>query len=117
MTSHLFLKNRICKWLLFICAQASGLLIKEILFHLMFFFSFEGQAYLENQCKPSKGKCEIAGFSALKQVSITLFGKEFHELTSEAIKILGINFYYDEQIENKENFIKHIIKIEKSHLP
>lgn len=35
---------------------------------------------------------------------MALCGRECLELTSEAIKILSINFYCNKQIENNENF-------------
>ena len=62
--------------------------------------------------KPNKSKCKIAGISALKGVSLELCGMECIDLTKNSVKILGIHFSYNKKIENEENFIKIIKKIE-----
>ena len=62
--------------------------------------------------KPNKSKCEIAGIDVLKWVSIKLCGKECIDLTKNSVKILGIHFSYNKKIEDEENFIKLINKIE-----
>ena len=62
--------------------------------------------------KPNKSKCKIAGIGALKGVSLELCGMECIDLTKNSVKILGIHFSYNKKIENKENFIKIIKKIE-----
>ena len=62
--------------------------------------------------KPNKSKCEIAGISVLKGVSMELCGMECIDLTKNSVKILGIHFSYNKKIENEENFIKLIKKIE-----
>ena len=62
--------------------------------------------------KPNKSKCEIAGISVLKGLSMELCGMECTDLTKHSVKILGIHFSYNKKIENEENFIKLIKKIE-----
>ena len=62
--------------------------------------------------KPNKSKCEIAGIGVLKGMSIELCGMECIDLTKNSVKILGIHFSYNKKIENEENFIKLIKKIE-----
>ena len=41
-----------------------------------------------------------------------LCGMESIDLIKNSVKILGIHFYYNKKIENEENFIKLIMKIE-----
>ena len=62
--------------------------------------------------KPNKSKCEIPGAGVLKGVAMELCGMECIDLTKNLVKILGIHFSYNEKIENEENFIKLIKKIE-----
>ena len=40
--------------------------------------------------KPNKNKCEIAGIGGLKGVNVALCGMECIDLTTNAIKILGV---------------------------
>ena len=62
--------------------------------------------------KPNKSKCEIAGIGVLKGVAMELWEKEFIDLTKNSVKILGYYFSYNKKIENEDNFIKFIKKIE-----
>ena len=62
--------------------------------------------------KTNKSKCEIAGIGVLKGVSVELCGMKCIDLTKNSVKILGIHFSYNKKIENEENFIKLIKKIE-----
>ena len=62
--------------------------------------------------KSSKSKCEIAGIDVLKEVSVELCGMECIDLTKNSVKILGIHFSYNRKIENEENFVKFVKKIE-----
>ena len=62
--------------------------------------------------KLNKSKCKIAGIGILKGVSMELCGMECIDLTKNSVKILGIHFSYNKKIENEENFIKLIKKIE-----
>ena len=63
--------------------------------------------------KPNKSKCEIAGLGALKGVKLALCGVEYIGLMFNAIKILGVYYSYDKNLENQENFINLMLKIEK----
>ena len=63
--------------------------------------------------KPNKSKCEIAGIDVLKGVSMKLCEMECKDLIKSSVKILGIHFSYNKKIENEENFIELIKKIEK----
>ena len=55
--------------------------------------------------KPNKSKCEIAGIGILKGVSM--------EICEQKTRYsLDIHFSYNKKIENEENFIKLIKKIE-----
>ena len=62
--------------------------------------------------KLNKSKFEIAGIGVLKGVSMELCGMECIDLTKNLVKILGIHFSYNKKIEDEENFIKLIKKIE-----
>ena len=62
--------------------------------------------------KSSKSKCEIAGTDDLKEESVELCGMGCIDLTKNSVKILGIHFSYNRKIENEENFIKFVKKIE-----
>ena len=62
--------------------------------------------------KPNKSKCEIAGIGVLKGVKVALCGMRCVNLYEDTIKILGIHFSYNKQLENDENFKKYIAKIE-----
>lgn len=44
---------------------------------------------------------------------MALCGIECIELTTRGINNLGLNFFYNKQVENVENFAKHIINMEK----
>ena len=68
-----------------------------------------------SQCsslKPNKSKCEIAGIGVLKGVKPALCGMRCVNLYEDTIKILGIHYSYNKQLENDENFKKYIAKIE-----
>ena len=62
--------------------------------------------------KPNKSKCKIAGIGVQIGVPVELCGMECIDLTKSSVKILGIHFSYNKRIENEENFIKLIKKIE-----
>ena len=40
-------------------------------------------------------------------------GMDYIDLTKKTIKIVGIHFSYDKKLEDEENFINHVRKIEK----
>ena len=62
--------------------------------------------------KPNKSKCEIAGIGVLKGMKVALCGVRCVNLYEDTIKILGIHYSYNKQLENDENFKKYIAKIE-----
>ena len=62
--------------------------------------------------KPNKTKCEIAGISVLNGVQVALCGMKCDNLNNETVKILGIHFSYDKNLEQDKNFSEHIFKIE-----
>ena len=62
--------------------------------------------------KPNKSKWEIAGIGVLKGVKVALCGMRCVSLYEDTIKILGIHYSYNKQIENDENFKKYIAKTE-----
>ena len=62
--------------------------------------------------KHNKSKCKIATTGVLEGMSMELCGMECIDLTKNSVKILGIHFSYNKKIENEENFIKLIKKID-----
>ena len=63
--------------------------------------------------KPNKSKCEVAGLGALNKVNLALCGMECINLIFNAIKISGVYYSYDKNLENQENFLNLVLKIEK----
>ena len=59
-----------------------------------------------------KSKCEIAGIGFLKGVKVALCDTRCGNLHEDTIKILGIHYSYNKQLENDENIKKYIAKIE-----
>ena len=63
--------------------------------------------------KVNKSKCEIAGIGVKHGVHTALLGTKNVNLNSNYIKILGVNFTYNQQIYLEKNFIEVVEKIEK----
>ena len=61
--------------------------------------------------KPNISKCDAAGISVLKGVKVTICGFHCINLKTKAIKILGIYFSYDKNIQFENNFNKIITNI------
>ena len=80
--------------------------IKELLNAISLYSSFTG-------LKPNLSKCEVAGIGLLKGLKEAVCGIKCIDLTKDAIKILGIFFPYNKNIELEQNFKKTIISIEK----
>ena len=80
--------------------------IKELL-NTIFIFS------LLSGLKPNLSKCEIAQIGLLKRVKMAACGIKCTDLTKDAIKVLGLFFSYNENIELEQNFKKTIIGTEK----
>ena len=64
--------------------------------------------------KPNKSKCEISGIGVLKGVKVTLCGMRSGNLYEDIIKIIGIHYSCNKQLENDENFKKYIAKIKNA---
>ena len=62
--------------------------------------------------KPNKKKCEIAGISVLNGVQVALCGMKCVNLNNETVKILGVHFSYNENLEQDKKCSEHILKIE-----
>ena len=63
--------------------------------------------------KPNLDKCEVAGIGILKGVKVAVCGMNCINLTEETIKILGIHFSYNSQVQNEQNYLNTVLKIEK----
>ena len=63
--------------------------------------------------KVNRSKCEVSGIGVMQGVKITLCGVECVNLLTNAIKILGIGFLYNKKLENENNFLDHITKLQK----
>ena len=74
--------------------------IKELLNTISLFSSFSG-------LKPNLSKCKVAGIGLLKGVKVAVCGIKCIDLTKNAIKILGIFFLYNKNIELEQNFRKN----------
>ena len=61
--------------------------------------------------KPYISKCEVAGIGVLKGVKVAICGFQCINLKARAIKILGIYFSYDQNIQFQNNFNKVIMTI------
>ena len=55
----------------------------------------------------------MAGIGALKWVKVAICGIKGNDLTKEAIKILGVFFPYDKNLQLENNFRKIILNIER----
>ena len=79
--------------------------IIELMNELNTFSNFSG-------LKPNKTKCEIAGIGVLNGVQVALCGMKCVNLNNETVKILGVHFSYNKNLEQDKNFSEHILKIE-----
>ena len=52
--------------------------------------------------KPNKSKCKIAGLGALKGLKLALCGMQCINLNFNAVKILGVYYYYDKNSKTKK---------------
>ena len=62
--------------------------------------------------KPNKTKCETAGIGVLNGVQVALCDMKCVNLNNETVKILGVHFSYNKNLEQDKNFSDHIVKIE-----
>ena len=58
--------------------------------------------------KPNKSKCKITGIGVLKGMKVALCGMRYVNLHEDTIKILGIHYSYNKQLENDENFKRYM---------
>ena len=65
-----------------------------------------------SKLKPNKTKCEITGIGVLNGVQIALCAMKCVKLNNETVKILGVHFSYNENLEQNKNFFENIVKIE-----
>ena len=62
--------------------------------------------------KSNKTKCDIAGIGVLNGVQVTLCGMKYVDLNSETVKIVGVYYFYNENLDQVINFPEHILKIQ-----
>ena len=65
-----------------------------------------------SRLKSNKTKCEIAGIGVLNWVQVVLCGMKCVNLNNETIKIVGVHFSRNKNLEQDKNFCEHIVKIE-----
>ena len=75
----------------------------ELMNELNIFFKF-----------PNRTKCETAGISVLNGVQVALCGMKCVNLNKETVKILGVHFSYNKNLDQDKKFSEHILKIELS---
>lgn len=62
--------------------------------------------------KINRSKCEIAGIGTKKGVKMALCGMKSINLKYDFIKILGVCYSYNKEVENEKNFMNHIKQIQ-----
>ena len=62
--------------------------------------------------KPNKAKYEIVGIGVLNGVQVTLCGMKCVNLNNETVKMLGVHFSHNKNLEQDKKFSQHIVKIE-----
>ena len=65
-----------------------------------------------SKLKPNKTKCEITGIGVLNGVEVALCSMKYVDLNNETVKILGVHFSYNKNLEQDKNFCEHDVKIE-----
>ena len=61
--------------------------------------------------KSNKTKYEIAGTDVLNGVQVTLCGMKCVHFNNETVKVLGVHFSDNKNLEQDKNFSEHIVKI------
>ena len=79
----------------------------ELMNELNTFLNFSG-------LKPNKTKCKIAGIGVLDGVQVTHCDMKCVHLNNESVKIPGVHFAYNKNLEQDKNFSDHIVKIENN---
>ena len=65
-----------------------------------------------SRLKPNKTKCETAGMGVLNGFQVALCDIKFVNLINKTVKIVGVHFSYNKNLEEDKNFSKHIVNIE-----
>ena len=60
--------------------------------------------------KLHKTKCEIRGIGVLNGVQVALCGMKCVNLNNKTVKILGVHFSYNKNLEQDKNFSEHLSK-------
>ena len=68
--------------------------------------------FLSSGLKTNNAKCNITGIGVKKEVKIAPCKMDCIDLTEEVTKNLGIYFTYNKKLEQKKNFLNHIVKIQ-----
>ena len=94
--NHVFLYTAYADDSTFFVADIS--LIKEIISCFSIFTHFSG-------LKSKLSKCEVAGIGSLKGVKVAVCEMNSIDLSKDTIKILGIHFSYNNQVQNEPKTI------------
>lgn len=62
--------------------------------------------------KPNLTKFEVAGIYLPKGVKLAVYDMKSVDLTSDALKVLGVHFFYIKSLQNDMNFLKAIMNIQ-----
>ena len=62
--------------------------------------------------KPNKTKSEIAGICVRNGFQVALCGMKSFNLNNETVKILGVYFSYNKNLERDKTFSEHVLKID-----
>ena len=65
-----------------------------------------------SELKPNKTKCKSTVIGVLNGVQVALCGMKCVNLNNKTVKILGVNFSYNKNLEQDKNICKHIAKVE-----
>ena len=65
-----------------------------------------------SRLKPNKTKCEIARIGVLNGVQVALCDMKWVNLNNETVKILGVHFSYNKNLEQDKTFSERILEIE-----
>ena len=82
-----------------------GNCIIELMNELNTFSNFSG-------LKANKTKCVIGGVGVLNGIQVALCGMKSVNLNNETVKILGVHFLHNKNLEQDKKFSEHIVKIE-----
>ena len=89
-------------------ADDTNYFLKDILYRINELNTFSNISGL----KLNKTKCEIVAIGVLNGVQVVLCGMKCVNLNNETVKIFGVHFWYNKNLEHDKNFCEHIVKIE-----